>query len=167
MFADKTLINHEKKLDTKASLSLPRDNIEVAKCVREKLMGVAYLKRVNAEGQQVLTLIRDHHTFGIDVYPNTLHEAYKLLANHSSTNKDKNEVKTMAEEVAFMEVEVDDMVEVEAAEGGGVNTSEPTSMHRLKISYQGRMVGKSQRLNVTGVRKWAILQTSVQKGYRK
>ena len=36
-----------------------------------------------------MTTIRDQHTFGIDVYPSTLHDAYELMKNYSSTDKKK------------------------------------------------------------------------------
>ena len=51
MFADETLFNYEKKLDVKAGLSTPRDDTEVENCMMEKLKGVAYLKRIKANGQ--------------------------------------------------------------------------------------------------------------------
>ena len=38
-----------------------------------------------------MTTIRDQHTFGIDVYPSTLHDVYELMENHSSTDKNNRE----------------------------------------------------------------------------
>ena len=38
-----------------------------------------------------MTTIRDQPTFGIDVYSSTLHDAYELMENHSSTDKNNRE----------------------------------------------------------------------------
>ena len=87
MIADDALFEYEKKSDTKAGPTVLRTDAEIANCVREKMMGIAYLKRANEDSQKVLTSIRDQYTFGMDVYTDTLHEAYELLETHSSTTK--------------------------------------------------------------------------------
>jgi len=38
-----------------------------------------------------MTIIRDQHTFGIDVYPSTLHDVFELMETHSSTDKNNRE----------------------------------------------------------------------------
>ena len=84
IFADDTLYNYEKKGTTKS-------NNEIRKIVREKLMAVALLKRCKHENKKLMQTIRDQHAFGLDVYPKTLHDAYELLENHSSTDSAKRD----------------------------------------------------------------------------
>ena len=50
------------------------------------MLGLMLLKRASkVKYRKLLTTIRDQHAFGIDVHPKTLHEAYELMENHSST----------------------------------------------------------------------------------
>ena len=87
MFADEALIEHEKKQDAKDK-AIRSDDV-IALCVNEKMIGVALIKRANNEHRKLLTTIRDQHVLRIDVYSKFLHEAYELLENHSSTDKNK------------------------------------------------------------------------------
>ena len=54
-------------------------------------MAVTSLKRAKYDYKKLMTTIRDQHTFGIDVYPSTLHDVYELMENHSSTDKNNRE----------------------------------------------------------------------------
>ena len=57
------------------------------KIVKDKMMGVGLLKRANSKTyDKILTNIHDQFAFNIDVYPNTLHESYKLLEYHCKHN---------------------------------------------------------------------------------
>ena len=86
MFVDKSLIDYEKELDNKNYSVINRTDVELKAHVREKLMAVAFLKRAKYDYKKLMTTIRDQHTFGIDVYPSTLYDAYELMENHSSTD---------------------------------------------------------------------------------
>ena len=57
-------------------------------------MAVALLKRAKYDYKKLMTSIRDQHTFGIDVSPSTLHDAYELMKHHSSTDKNNREEET-------------------------------------------------------------------------
>ena len=91
MFVDKSLIDYEKELDNKNPSIINRNDDELKVYVREKLMAVAFLKRAKYDYKKLMTTIRDQHTFGIDVYPSTLHDAYELMENHSSTDTKNRE----------------------------------------------------------------------------
>ena len=93
IFVDKSFIDCEKELDVNNSLTINRNNEEVNVYVMEKLMAVDFLKRAKYDYKKLMSTIRDQHTFGIDVYPNTLHDAYELMENHSSTDKNNREEK--------------------------------------------------------------------------
>ena len=54
-------------------------------------MAVAFLKRAKYDYKKLMTTIRDQHTFGIDLYPSTLHDVYELMGNHSSTDNNNRE----------------------------------------------------------------------------
>ena len=64
MFADKSLFEYKKKADKETNPTTKRSDVEIANAVREKMTGVAYIKRANEDSQKVLTFIRDQHTFG-------------------------------------------------------------------------------------------------------
>ena len=91
MFADEALIKHEESQDVKNGLNPPRSEFALKKDVREKMMAIALIKRAKFDYKKLITTIRDQHAFGIDVYPNTLHDAYELLENHSSTEKPRRD----------------------------------------------------------------------------
>ena len=91
MFVDKSLIDYEKELNNKNYSVINRTDEELKAHVREKLMAVAFLKRAKYDYKKLMTTIRDQHTFGIDVYPSTLHDAYELMENHSSTDTKNRE----------------------------------------------------------------------------
>ena len=58
------------------------------------MMGVAFLKRADQQRySKLMTSIRDQHSFKKDVYPKSLHEAYELLENHSSSKVGKDQSK--------------------------------------------------------------------------
>ena len=61
------------------------------KVVKDKTMGVAFIKRV---GQQryakLVTSIRDQHSFKKDIYPKSMHKAYELFENHSLARVGRN-----------------------------------------------------------------------------
>ena len=86
MFEDEVLIKYEKNEDKKIGAT-KRSDEQIVLCVREKLMGVAFIKRSKHDHKKLIKTIRDQHAFGLDVYPNTLHDAYELLENHSATDK--------------------------------------------------------------------------------
>ena len=69
MFADEALIEHEKKQDAKDKVT--RSDDVIALCVKEKMIGVALIKRANNEHRKLLTTIRDQHVLRIDVYSNS------------------------------------------------------------------------------------------------
>ena len=75
MFVDKSLIDYEKELDNKNPPTINRNDEELKAYVREKLMAVVFLKIAKYDYKKLMTTIRDQHTFGIDIYPNTLHDA--------------------------------------------------------------------------------------------
>ena len=55
------------------------------------MLGEAFLKRADQQKYgKLMTSIRDQHSFKKDVYPKTLHEAYELLENHSSSKVHRN-----------------------------------------------------------------------------
>ena len=87
MFADDALIKYEANQGIKNELEPPRSKATLKKDVREKMMAVALIKRAKFDYKKLITTIRDQHAFGIDVYPETLHDAYELLKNHSSTER--------------------------------------------------------------------------------
>ena len=60
---------------------------EYKKVVKDKMMGVGLLKRVNRKTYDKLLInIHDQFAFNIEVYSNTLHESYKLLENNRKHN---------------------------------------------------------------------------------
>ena len=88
IFDDKGLIEHETKKDQDQLSSVRRSEEQIKKDVKEKMMGLMVIKRANKlKYGKLLTTIRDQHSFGIDVYPKTMHEAYELMENHSSTKE--------------------------------------------------------------------------------
>ena len=85
LFNDEALIDYEKNKDKTEGKATDSDE-KYAEKVREKMMGVALLKRADDERYAELKLsIRDQFAFGIDVYPKTLNGAYDLLENHSAS----------------------------------------------------------------------------------
>ena len=87
MFADKSYIDYEKELDNKNPLTNNRIDKEVNKYVRENLMVVTFPKRTKYDYKKLMTTIGDQHTFGINVYPSALHDAFQLMENNSPTDK--------------------------------------------------------------------------------
>ena len=84
MFSDEMLITLENEKDVKKG-NVTKENEEYKNIVRNKMLGVACLKRANPRKYgRLMTSIRDQHSFKKDVYPKTLSEAYELLENHSS-----------------------------------------------------------------------------------
>ena len=68
-----------------------RNDDELEKYMMDRMMGVVFIKRANKmRYMQLLAKIRDQHTFNIYVYPKTLHNAYELLENHSSSGNKRN-----------------------------------------------------------------------------
>ena len=116
LFNDEALITYEQNKDKTEGKAIDSDE-KYAERVRDKMMGVALLKRADEERYAELKLsIRDQFAFGIDVYPKTLNGAYDLLENHSAsrnlqprrkhTPKDKDEdrnVKGEEEELQGMQ----------------------------------------------------------------
>ena len=52
------------------------------------MLGIAILKRDHGKTyQKLITSIWDKHTCNKDLYPKSLHDAYKLLENYISVNK--------------------------------------------------------------------------------
>ena len=91
MFADGALIKYEANQDIKNELEPPRSKATLKKDVRENMMTVVLIKRAKFDYKKLITTIRDQHAFGIDVYPETLHDAYELLKNHSSTERPRRD----------------------------------------------------------------------------
>ena len=90
MFADDALMIHEKKIDTLVGTNVRTDK-EKRLCVREKMMGIALLKRGKGKYEKLIQAIRDQHAFGVDVYPKTLHDAYELMESHSAADDGAND----------------------------------------------------------------------------
>ena len=86
MFMDKALLDYERDQDDRNPTTLSRSEEELSMAVRERMMGVVFIKRASkAKYGKLMNKIRDQHAFNIDVYPKTLHDAYELLENHSSS----------------------------------------------------------------------------------
>ena len=85
ILSDGSLIKVEKERDDKNGLSV-KTNTEYKLIVKEKMLGVAFLKRSDQKRYgKLMTSIRDQHLFKKDVYPKLVYDAYELLENHSST----------------------------------------------------------------------------------
>ena len=85
IFADDALIKYE-KLEDKGKSIVKKENDIYKKIVRNKMMGLELIKRENNKKyDKLLTSICDQNHFNIDIYPKTLHDAYKFMENHSST----------------------------------------------------------------------------------
>ena len=97
MFQCKALAKMEKEKD--ALKEVPEKNEkDYLKLVRDKMMGIAFLKRSNDKRYgRLITSIRDQHSFKRDVYPTSLHEAYELLENHSLSTKGAGSGETRAQ----------------------------------------------------------------------
>ena len=87
MFSDGLLVKTEKEKDKNNGLPIKTD-AEYSLIVNEKILGVAFLKRADQQRySKLMTSIRDQHLFKHDVYPKSLHDAYELIENHSSTKE--------------------------------------------------------------------------------
>ena len=87
MFIDKALLDYKRDQDDRNPTTLSRSEEELSKAVRERMMGIVFIKRASkAKYGKLMNNIRDQHAFNIDVYPKTLHNAYELLENHSSSH---------------------------------------------------------------------------------
>ena len=87
MFPYEGLVKIEREKDVEKGLT-GKSDVDYKKVVREKMLGIVFIKRANDKVYtKLITSIRDQHSFKKDVYPKSLHEAYKLLENHSSVNK--------------------------------------------------------------------------------
>ena len=84
MFTDDALVDYKTELDKLATGVKDRTDEEKKLCVREKMMGIALLKRSKDSNRSLLQAIRDQHAFGMDVYPKTLHDEHELLESHSA-----------------------------------------------------------------------------------
>ena len=79
IFFNKDMMEKEVKKDTKNGISKATTE-EYRIQTTEKSKAVAFIKSVNRKRYgQILTSIRDQHSFKIDVYPKTLADAYKML----------------------------------------------------------------------------------------
>ena len=86
IFENQSLVDNEKEMDIKDNISA-RSEEQYKKIVKKKMMEVGLLKRANRKTyDKLLTHIHDQFAFNIYVYPNTLHESYELLENHSKHN---------------------------------------------------------------------------------
>ena len=89
MFSDGLLVKTEKEKDKNNGLPIKTD-AEYSLIAKEKMLGVAFLKRADQQRYgKLMTSIRDQHSFKNDVYPESLHDAYELIENHSSTKLTK------------------------------------------------------------------------------
>jgi hypothetical protein len=127
MFPYEELIEMEREKDIEKGLT-GKSDVDYKKVVRDKMLGVAFIKRANDKVYtKLITSICDQHSFTKDVYPKSLHEAYELLENHSSANKGTHVAtnqsgrggEVIEGEHAVEETEVDAQVEGEAGEEGG------------------------------------------------
>ena len=89
-FTDKALFPYEMDQDGKNPVTINRSDEELTKAIRDMMMGVVFIKRASKEKYgKLLNTIRDQHSFNINVYPKTLHDAYELLENYSSSQNSK------------------------------------------------------------------------------
>ena len=87
MFPCKGLAKMEREKDARKEVP-ERSDEEYLKLVRDKMLGIAFLKRAKDKKYgRIITSVRGQYSFKKDVYPSSLHEAYKLLENHSSSLK--------------------------------------------------------------------------------
>ena len=80
MFVDNILINCVKREGDVKCVQRKSDK-DYMQVIKDKVMGVLLIKRAN---KKLLPSIRKQHAFNFNMYLKKLHNAYKLLKNHSS-----------------------------------------------------------------------------------
>ena len=91
LFANDALYNHKGDLDALQVGVKDRTEDKKMICVREKMIGIALLKRGKIKYEKLIQAIRDQHAFSVDVYPKMLHDAYRLLESHSTAGDGSND----------------------------------------------------------------------------
>ena len=159
MFADGVLIKYEKDEDNKVGAT-KRSDEQIEVCMRDKLMGVALIKRSKHDHKKLIKTIRDQHAFGLDVYPKTLNDAYELLENHSSTDKERRDEdnKTRKEKETARRSRGRGSGGNEGGKRGGEHTREGFSLYRTVRLFPELMAESWLGLSVLSVRSWDILQ---------
>ena len=79
MFADNALLQHERDKGTLQVGVKDKTEEEQKLSAREKMMGVSLLKHGKEDYKELTRAIHDQHTFGVDIYPKTLHDTHELL----------------------------------------------------------------------------------------
>ena len=83
IFVDEGLVIYEKAKDVKNGITWVTEE-EYAKFVREKMMAVGLLLRVNTKRyRELIKSIRDKIVFDIDIYPNVLHYSLQFVCMSS------------------------------------------------------------------------------------
>lgn len=86
IFYDEALMQQEMKDILEKGQKIDKE--ECRKLAREKHLAVCYLRRANQSIYgPLLRELRDQRLHGMDLYPQTLADAYALLENHSSSKR--------------------------------------------------------------------------------
>jgi len=87
MFEDECCVKKEKEDDARIGVIKVSDE-EYKSRVREKRLATCFLRRANMQiYSPLMRELRDSYLHKIDIYPNTLEDAYNLLQNHSTAKK--------------------------------------------------------------------------------